>query len=199
MNSGKFDMSLYQGNPAIYQTLSANVTGMYIYNFNREVYGDRIFDGSLVLLNNGTTAAYDNLGISKNSGIYTLTSSIYYDTLTSATRFWVLPDIGKIISWSSDSSILNSLSGVNEIQFKNTVAVANTTINLRIEPDEYNASENFSFYLRDYTSGETPDTFITSIGLFNDFNELLAVCKLQKPIRKSSSYPITIKIILDYF
>ena len=43
-----------------------------------------------------------------------------------------------------------------------------------------------------------PKTYITTVGLYNDSNELLAVAKLSKPILKSFSREAIIKVKLDY-
>lgn len=39
--------------------------------------------------------------------------------------------------------------------------------------------------------------YITTIGLYNDENELLAVAKISQPIRKPMSFPITFRIRID--
>lgn len=39
--------------------------------------------------------------------------------------------------------------------------------------------------------------YITTVGLYNEQNELLAVAKISQPIRKPLSYPITFRIQLD--
>lgn len=43
-----------------------------------------------------------------------------------------------------------------------------------------------------------PVTYITSIGLYNDQNELLAVAKLSKPVQKSFSGELSITVKLEY-
>ena len=43
-----------------------------------------------------------------------------------------------------------------------------------------------------------PHTYITTVGLYNDNNELLAVAKLSTPIQKSFSREAIIKVKLDY-
>ena len=43
-----------------------------------------------------------------------------------------------------------------------------------------------------------PKAYITTVGLYNDTNELLAVAKLSKPILKSFSREAIIKVKLDY-
>lgn len=43
-----------------------------------------------------------------------------------------------------------------------------------------------------------PITYITSIGLYNDKNELLAIAKMSKPIQKSFSSELSITVKLEY-
>jgi hypothetical protein len=43
-----------------------------------------------------------------------------------------------------------------------------------------------------------PVTYITSVGLFNDRNELLAIAKMSKPIQKSFSGELSITVKLEY-
>ena len=75
----------------------------------------------------------------------------------------------------------------------------------RVDTDEYNYSSNPT-----YTSGsknelkytyfqETPNSYITSIGLYNPSNELIAIGKLKRPIRKNPnrSYIFEVKLKLN--
>ena len=43
-----------------------------------------------------------------------------------------------------------------------------------------------------------PKAYITTVGLYNNANELLAVAKLSKPILKSTSREALIKVRLDF-
>lgn len=69
---------------------------------------------------------------------------------------------------------------------------------------EYNYSENPSFISGSagevlYTSFiNSPQTFITSVGLYNDANELLAVAKLSKPLKKDFTKEALIRVKLDF-
>jgi hypothetical protein len=45
---------------------------------------------------------------------------------------------------------------------------------------------------------KTPPTYITSVGLYNDNNELLAVAKLSKPLRKDFTTEALIRVKLDF-
>ena len=45
---------------------------------------------------------------------------------------------------------------------------------------------------------ENPMTYITSVGLYNNKNELLAVTKLSRPIKKTKENDVLIKIRLNW-
>ena len=73
-----------------------------------------------------------------------------------------------------------------------------------VRSGEFNHSQNPSF-----TSGSNaelvnssfvsePNVYITTVGLYNDNNELLAVAKLSKPFKKDPNTEALIKVRLDY-
>ena len=75
---------------------------------------------------------------------------------------------------------------------------------VRARNSEFNYSENPS-----YISGSTgeviydyfinnPQTYMTSIGLYNDSNELLAVAKLSKPLNKDFTKEALVRVKLDF-
>jgi hypothetical protein len=74
----------------------------------------------------------------------------------------------------------------------------------RARNGEFNYSENPSFI-----SGSTgtilydafiqnPQTYITTVGMYNDNNELLAVAKLSKPLKKDFTKEALIRVKLDF-
>ena len=75
---------------------------------------------------------------------------------------------------------------------------------VRARNGEFNYSENPSFISG--STGEVihnefinaPQTFISSIGLYNDNNELLAVAKLSKPLKKDFTKEALIRVKLDF-
>jgi hypothetical protein len=75
---------------------------------------------------------------------------------------------------------------------------------VRPRSSEFNYSENPS-----YISGSTgevlyssfinnPQTYITTIGLYNDTNELLAVAKLSRPLNKNFTKEALVRVKLDF-
>jgi hypothetical protein len=78
---------------------------------------------------------------------------------------------------------------------------------IRIPVDEANYSTNPTYLTEDTTKVghlkydcfiDNPITYITTVGLYNDTNELLAIAKLNKPIQKSYENDILIKIRLNW-
>ena len=69
---------------------------------------------------------------------------------------------------------------------------------------EFNFSNNPTFFtgstgeFTNPTFFKDPKTYITTIGLYNGANELLAVAKLSKPVLKSYSREALIKVKLDF-
>ena len=69
---------------------------------------------------------------------------------------------------------------------------------------EFNFSNNPTFFTGstgDFvqpTFFKDPKTFITTVGMFNNSNELLAVAKLSQPVLKSFSREALIKVKLDF-
>ena len=45
---------------------------------------------------------------------------------------------------------------------------------------------------------DSPTTYITTVGLYNDDNNLLAVAKLSQPLKKDFTTEALIRVKLDY-
>jgi hypothetical protein len=72
--------------------------------------------------------------------------------------------------------------------------VKNQEFNYTTNPSIIDANGNLLYT----TLINNPQTFITTIGLYNDNNELLAVAKLSKPLVKDFTKEALIKVKLDY-
>lgn len=80
---------------------------------------------------------------------------------------------------------------------------------VRVKNQEFNYSNNPSF-VSDGTDGKqagtirfnqfftNPKTYITTVGLYNDSNELIAVAKLSQPVMKDFDNESLIKVRLDF-
>ena len=74
----------------------------------------------------------------------------------------------------------------------------------RVRADEYNYSQNPTYYtgsnaeLQNPSFVQDPKSYITTVGLYNNKNELLAVAKLSRPLLKSFDREAVIKVKLDF-
>ena len=75
---------------------------------------------------------------------------------------------------------------------------------VRAQNSEFNYSSNPSFIsgstgqLLHPTMQNNPQTFITSVGLYNDSNELCAIAKLSRPLIKDFTKELLVRVKLDY-
>ena len=82
--------------------------------------------------------------------------------------------------------------------------IASTHYFVRLRNKEYNYSNNPTFsnpntgVLIQSDFKNDPKVYITTVGLYNSLNELLAVAKLSKPVRKSFDEEILLRIRLDF-
>ena len=75
---------------------------------------------------------------------------------------------------------------------------------IRARNNEFNYTENPSFISG--STGEilypvlvdSPQTYISSVGLYNDNNELVAVAKLSKPLQKDFTKELLLRVKLDF-
>jgi len=119
-------------------------------------------------------------------------TSMYY----SGQEVKVVPQIGPMPAQYIDPTIIMEGRG-NEI-------VTSTYYYCRVKNSEYNFSTNPSFTtgslgdLRHLTMVNDPKTYITTVGLYNNRQELLAVAKMSKPILKTFHREANIKVKLDW-
>ena len=91
-------------------------------------------------------------------------------------------------------------------QAKREESITSRHFFVRATANRFNATTNETFYTESVAGVKRiipalqnePRTFITSVGLYNDNDELLAIAKLSKPIIKSRSREALIKVKLDF-
>ena len=81
--------------------------------------------------------------------------------------------------------------------------ISSTHYFVRVKNSEYNFSNNPTFVTGSgtlYNAGMVgdPKVYISTVGLYNEENELVATAKLSKPLQKSFSREATIRVKLDY-
>ena len=87
---------------------------------------------------------------------------------------------------------------------RNEEEVTSTFYYIRVKNADYNFSNNPTFTtgslgaLRHNSMVNNPKSYVTTVGLYNDKQELLAVAKLSKPLIKSFDREALIKVKLDF-
>jgi len=92
---------------------------------------------------------------------------------------------------------------IQNISFTNTTEINSTIYFCRVPHNKYNYSSNPTYISGSKirvkaVASDMPISYITTIGLYNASNELLAVAKLSEPLRKDPTNEITLRVRLDY-
>jgi hypothetical protein len=163
----------------------------------------------LISGSNGTAGSLANSGYVAGSGSYGL----------------VFPDLGTIIlnpfALSQSLNLFptrsnNADTGVNNARLYAAInrgksfslnseeTITSDYVFVRARNSEFNYSENPSFISG--STGEViysnfinaPQTYITTVGMYNDSNDLLAVAKLSRPLLKDFTKEALVRVKLDF-
>ena len=140
---------------------------------------------------------------------------------------WVLPDVGIALlngkaldleatdggAWlrinrgsatNNNRLLYNAIKGGGAFRLNSEETITSNYIFARVRSDEANYSTNPSMISG--SSGDllheemiySPISYITTVGIYNDNNDLLAVAKLSKPLKKDFTKEALVRIKLDY-
>ena len=171
----------------VYNIVSGSITGGVFNTSAPKYYG----------------LAYPDMGILILNGL-ALNASASFNTVTGS-------NVAGDNAWKLYTSISGAMQygrtfSVSELAFagRNEETITSTHFFVRVKNGEYNFSNNPSFVtgsfgdLAQATFINDPKTYITTVGMYNNRQELLAVAKLSKPILKSFSSEALIKVKLDF-
>lgn len=115
-------------------------------------------------------------------------------------------DINRSSNYSSNNnneSFYNAISQSGYFILDSEEKITSQYYFTRVKNREFNYTTNPSFIETDGTlsfssMNDNPRTYITTIGLYNDNNELVAVAKMSQPLAKDFTKEALIKVKLDY-
>jgi hypothetical protein len=155
------------------------------YAANGQGYGLFYPDQGLIILN--PAAIHNTIGNTENSA--SIDGTPYLDTEYEAKNHYHL---------------YNAIRKGGEFDARRTENVSTSHYFVRATNREFNFSNNPTFTtgsdgsFAQSTFVRDPKTFITTIGLFNDANEMIGVAKTSQPIPKSYDKEVLISVKLDF-
>jgi hypothetical protein len=193
---GTFNLSLKSGSATINLTDDSNTTSL-----TRFIGENRVF--------------YIISGSNGNAYTSSAATSPYYGIMLPDLGFVVLDASGSLSPYIQAANLATSSAQYNQVKLFTAIsasgnfqAQSNETVSsryffTRVKNSEFNYTTNPSIIdangnLLFSTLINNPQTFITTVGMYNDNNELLAVAKLSKPLVKDFTKEALIRIKLDY-
>ncbi len=173
-----------QAEATIVTTTASNGQGFGLF------YPDR----GIIVLN--PTAVGTTVGTIANQTIYTddgavvISGSVTPSLLTTTDQF-------------NHARLLQAIRRGGDFEARRTEDVSTQHFFVRATNREFNYSNNPTYVNSDGTFTEPsfesdPKTFITTVGLLNDANEMIAVAKTSQPIPKSFDKEVLIKVKLSF-
>ncbi len=102
------------------------------------------------------------------------------------------------------AELVTAITGSQYFQARREEQIKSSHYFCRVHSNNYNYSQNPTYFtgsnaeLINPTFVQDPKAYITTVGLYNDNNELLAVAKLSQPLLKSRDREAIIKVRLDF-
>ena len=89
------------------------------------------------------------------------------------------------------------------MSYNNTTEINSTIYFCRAPVNKFNYSSNPTYVTGSKirvknVASDMPVAYVTTVGLYNASNELLATAKLSEPLRKDPTNELTLRVRLDY-
>jgi hypothetical protein len=160
-------------------------------------YGMYLPDIGVILLNAGAlalSAASGGIGLTLDNNNYSITAvnnALYTSSINNNNLFTAI------------SGGYNRTTSKGGFQLNSQENISSDYIFCRVKNSEYNYSSNPTFItgsgnLLWPTMVNSPQTFVTTVGLYNDNSQLLAVAKMSRPLVKDFTKEALIRVKLDW-
>jgi hypothetical protein len=184
-DSGTTSLTRFIGENKVYYIISGSNGNAYTAAASASYYGMMFPDLDIIVLNASASSTVSLTNVF--APLSQATSSI------TAANYNTVKLYNSIISGSTTGSF----------QLKSSETVSSRYFFTRVKNSEFNYTSNPSIIdengnLLYTTLINNPQTYVTTVGMYNDNNELLAVAKLSKPLTKDFTKEALIRIKLDY-
>ena len=105
--------------------------------------------------------------------------------------------------WYNNNLVFNAIATGSSFSLNSQETISSDYVFVRIKNGEYNYTSNPSFISGSgnliYSNFiNSPQTYMTTVGMYNNNNELLAVAKLSKPLVKDFTKEALVRVKLDW-
>jgi hypothetical protein len=182
----------------VFTVVSGNLTGVSGSTIaaSSSVWGDfGLFYPSLGIVVLNPTAIVNTVGfLSGSSTFYNTTTVQPFSPQTGSSTLHQYNHVG----------LFRSIRLGGDFQARSAETISSTNYFVRIRNKDFNYSNNPTFF--DETNGnlifnsfiKDPRVYVTTIGMYNDQNELLAVAKMSRPTQKSFDKELLVRVRLDW-
>ena len=206
---GSLNLTLTSGSNTLKLTDNSNMISVVPYINGTRVY--QLISGSngtstTVLQANGYTAASGSYGwFVPDMGAILLNSiALEQSAANGGLGMTTLNDGASVANGLNNQSLFNIIKLGDSFKLNSQENVTSDFVFIRPQNAEFNYTTNPSFISG--STGEViystfinnPQTYITTVGMYNDANELLAVAKLSRPLVKDFTKEALIRVKLDF-
>ena len=193
-----------------------SIATLTLQDANARINGDGVSNadgGDYGVLFSNSAGTGDGLGVVfYQAGIAVITSSVF----SGVTDFFSGSDYAGHYGTTGTASVTDSFVSMSmtgtidafrrrlyNVSLNNTTEINSTIYFCRAPTNKFNYSSNPTYVTGSKirvknTSTDNPVAYVTTVGLYNSQNELLAVAKLSEPLKKSVDNELTIRVRLDY-
>jgi len=162
----------------------------------------------LISGSNGTAGNLSGSGYVNNSGSYGLVfpqlGTIILNPAAISQSIRVTPSRSNNSDGLNNQRLFNSIVLGDSFTLNSQETVTSDYVFVRARNSEFNYSENPSFISG--STGEViydnfinaPQVYITTVGMYNDSNDLLAVAKMSRPLLKDFTKEALVRVKLDF-
>ena len=202
---GTFNLKSKVGTPELFLTDDSNLASTVTFTDAGRVY--EIISGSNGTSHDGGTGISTNNGsygkFLPDIGIIILNAGALHEEFSDG----IVPVSGSGTDVTTDGlnnrALFDAIDAADSFKLNAEETVSSNFVFVRVRNSEFNYSNNPSNIsgsgeLRHNSMVNNPQSYITSVGLYNDTNDLLAIAKLSKPLLKDFTKEALIRIKLDY-
>ena len=159
------------------------------------------------LVSGSNGSAFSGNGYVANSGSYGLVfpelGTILLNPLAISQSIGVDANRASVVNGENNTTLFTAINDGASFRLNSQETITSDYIFVRARNSEFNYTENPTFIdsvgeviYDDFINN--PQTYITTVGMYNDANELLAVAKLSRPIIKDFTKESLVRVKLDF-